>query len=55
MKYETGNILLLNDGRTVYVSAVDAENEAYRVFDTEDENEYFDVCAEDICQLVVSA
>lgn len=55
MKYKSGNILLLNDGRTVYVAVVDEESEVYHVFDMEDEDEQFKVCDEDVFQLVVSA
>lgn len=55
MKYNSGNILLLKDGRTVYVFLVDADNKCYHVLDTEDENTTFVIKDKDVADLVVTA
>lgn len=55
MKYKNGSIVLLNDGRTVYVFHVDKENREYHVSDTDNENETFTVKESDIFELVVTA
>lgn len=41
MKYQPGNILLLNNGKTVYVLSVDERAKKYQVVDTEDQNKLF--------------
>lgn len=41
MKYKDGDIVCLNDGRTVYIIAVDKGNREYQVTDTEAEDTIF--------------
>ena len=48
MKYSAGNILALKDGRTVYVMHVNTTTKKYQVFDTENENDVFDITESDI-------
>ena len=55
MKYRTGNIVLLNDGRSVYVYQIDKEGKKYQVFDIEDENDLFAVTEREIYDLLVSS
>lgn len=55
MKYENGNIVLLNDGRTVYIFMVDQNKGVYHVHDCDDPNNCFTVTDMDIASLVVSA
>ena len=44
MKYKAGDIVLLNDDRTVYIMSVNEENKTYSVFDTNDDSgKLFDV------------
>ena len=46
MKYENGNIVLLKDGRTVYI---------YHVSDCDNSDNCFTIADDDIFNLVVSA
>jgi hypothetical protein len=55
VKYKVGNIVLLNDGRTVYIVLLNPKLKTYHVFDIEDDNNYFDVSEQDIYSLVVSS
>ena len=55
MQYSNGNILLLYDGRTVYVSLADEKMNCYHVFDMEDENDTFIITDEDVADLVLTA
>lgn len=41
MKYDVGNIVCLNDGRTVYIFAIDEMEKEYQVSDTENEGILF--------------
>ena len=43
MKYKCGDILLLNNGKTVSVIAVDIQNREYSVVNTDDNNEIFQI------------
>jgi len=43
MKYTVGNILLLNNGQTVYVFSVDEQAKKYQVVDTEDQDKLFTI------------
>ena len=53
MKYEAGNIVLLNDNRTVYIMSVNEESKTYSVFDTEDNSgKLFSVSESDIMMYV---
>lgn len=48
MKYSVGNIVCLNDGRTVYIFSVDEKKQKYQVADTENDNDLFFVSEDDI-------
>lgn len=48
MKYEVGNIVSLNDGRTVYIFAIDEKEKEYQVSDTENEGTLFFVAEDEI-------
>jgi len=48
MKYKEGSIVALLDGRTVYIMAVDKQEKKYKVFNTEDENDVFEISEKDI-------
>lgn len=52
MKYREGNIVLLNNNATVYIMAVNKEEQKYQVFDTEDSNEVFEISENDIIMKV---
>lgn len=53
MKYKAGNIVLLNDDRTVYIMDVNEESKTYSVFDTEDNSgKLFNVSESDIMMYV---
>lgn len=52
MKYKPGNILLLNNNKTVYVFSVDEETKTYQVVDTENEGEVFSVSEGSVSILV---
>lgn len=48
MKYSVGNIVCLNDGRTVYIFSVDEKERKYQVSDTEKDDDLFVVSEKDI-------
>ena len=48
MKYNEGNIVCLNDGRTVYIIAHYEKEEKYQVCDTENEEASFIVAEDEI-------
>ena len=48
MKYKDGDIVCLNDGRTVYIFAVDKSNREYQVADTEDDGTLFSIEEDEI-------
>lgn len=48
MKYTEGSIVVLLDGRTVYIMAVNKKEKKYKVFNTEDENDIFDITENEI-------
>lgn len=48
MKYSVGNIVCLNDGRTVYIFSVDEKEQKYLVSDTDKENDLFYISENDI-------
>ena len=49
MKYKAGNIVLLNDDRTVYIMSVNEENKTYRVTDADNNSgKLFDVSESDV-------
>ena len=48
MKYDVGNIVCLNDGRTVYIFAIDEKEKEYQVSDTENEGTLFFVAEDEI-------
>ena len=50
MKYKCGDILLLNNGKTVSVIAVDAQNKEYSVVNTDDNNDIFQIRECDVFQ-----
>lgn len=52
MKYSVGNIVCLNDGRTVYIFSVDEKEQKYCVSDTEKENDVFFISEGDIYMLL---
>ena len=53
MKYSEGNILALNDGRTVYVMHVNKTAKKYQVFDTENENDIFEITDNEVLMKLV--
>ena len=50
MKYECGNILLLNNGKTVFVVEVDENKKEYGVVNTDNENEIVRISDRDVSQ-----
>ena len=48
MKYDVGNIVSLNDGRTVYIFAIDEKEKEYQVSDTGNEGTLFFVAEDEI-------
>ena len=48
MKYKDGDIVCLNDGRTVYIFAVDKSNKEYQVTETEDNDALFFITEDEI-------
>ena len=50
MKYECGSILLLNDGKTVYVIEVDENKKEYCVVNTDNKKEIFRISDGDVFQ-----
>ena len=48
MKYECGNVLLLNNGKTVFV--VDENKKEYGVVNTDNENEIVRISDRDVFQ-----
>lgn len=52
MKYKVGNIVLLCDGRTVYIHEIHAEDHEYLAIDCEKGNEVFTVGDSDISMLI---
>ncbi len=48
MKYSSGNIVCLNDGRTVYIFSVDEKERRYLVSDTEKGDDLFFVSEKDV-------
>ena len=50
MKYKCGDILLLNNGKTVSVIAVNEQNREYSVVNTDDNNEIFLIKEHDVFQ-----
>lgn len=50
MKYKCGDILLMNDGKTVSVIAVDEKNAEYCVYDVDDDDEIFRIKERDVFQ-----
>ena len=50
MKYKCVDILLLNNGKTVSVIAVDIQNREYNVVNTDDNNEIFQIKERDVFQ-----
>ena len=55
MKYKVGNIVLLHDGRTVYIFQIDKAAKEYHVSDCDNADDCFTVKDGDIYVLVVSA
>lgn len=56
MKYKIGDIVLLYDGRTAYVSSVEKKSKTYHVCDMDDNGgNVFAVKDSDIYSLVMSA
>ena len=53
MKYKCGDILLLNNGKTVSVIAVDIQNREYSVVNTDDNNEIFQIKERDVFQYLM--
>lgn len=53
MKYECGNILLLNNEETVYVIEVDESNKEYCVVNTDNEKEVFRISDVDVFQRLI--
>ena len=54
MKYKIGNIVCLNDGRSVYIFSIDEKKEKYQVMDTNagDNADLFMVSEDDIFMIV---
>lgn len=52
MKYTVGNIVCLNDGRTVYIFSVDEKHQKYQVCDTEKGDNLFFISKDDIYMLL---
>lgn len=50
MKYKCGDILLLNNGKTVSVIAADEQSREYSVANTDNSNEIFQIKEHDIFQ-----
>ena len=50
MKYKCGNILLLSNGKTVSVIAVDEQKGEYSVANTDNNNEIFQIKERDVFQ-----
>ena len=50
MKYKCGDILLLNNGKTVSVIAIDEQSREYSVVNTDDNNEIFRIKEHDVFQ-----
>ena len=48
MKYKEGNIVALNNGKSVYIFSVDEKKKKYQVVDTEDENKIYMVSESEI-------
>ena len=50
MKYKCGDILLLNNGKTVSVITVDEQNKEYSVVNTDNNNEILQIKERDVFQ-----
>lgn len=48
MNYDVGNIVCLNDGRTVYIFKIDEKKKKYEVSDTENEGNLFLIAEDEI-------
>lgn len=53
MKYKVSEIVLLTDGRTVYIFSVDYQSKKYMVCDTDNQEECFYVKETDIVSSVI--
>jgi len=55
MKYRIGNIVCLNDGRSVYIFSIDEKKKKYQVTDTnaEDNGDLFMVSEDEIFMLLI--
>ena len=43
MKYKEGNIVVLMDRKTVYIMAINEKERKYKVFDTENDQDVFEI------------
>ena len=44
MKYQEGNIVVLNTGETVYITTVDRQGKIYKGFNAEENNPKDEIC-----------
>ena len=47
MKYATGTIVTLSSGRTVYITGYDENSKKYKGFDTEENNNQYEISFSD--------
>lgn len=52
MTYKVGDIVLLNNGKSVYIFAIDEEAKKYQVVETDDENKAYMIAENSIYMLV---
>ena len=55
MKYNIGNIVLLNSGESMYIFQVDKDAKAYRAVNCDDDKDIQLIRDSDIIQLIVTA
>lgn len=52
MTYKEGDIVLLNNGKSVYIFAIDEDTEKYQVVETDDKNKTYMISENSIYMLV---
>lgn len=48
MKYVEGNMVILNDNRSVYIISVDKKSKKYMVIDMDDSEDMFEITDKDV-------
>lgn len=48
MKYVEGNMVILNDNRSVYIISVDKKSKKYMVVDMDDSEDMFEITDKDV-------